>query len=230
MIASVRKSAYFDSDSIERVSGEMLREIEPLRSRHRLPFVPERSVLLILDLQRYFLEETSHAYVPSAKAIVPRIVRVAEAYRSRGLPIVLTRHSNSEGDNGMMPRWWRDVIRPGSPSSEIIPEVRLFGPIVEKGEYDAFYGTPLERILRERGVAQIVVCGVMTHLCCETTARSAFVRGFEVFFTIDGTASYTEAFHRAALLNLAHGFAVPVLVNEILSAFGHPASEEAVPR
>jgi isochorismate hydrolase len=58
----------------------------------------------------------------------------------------------------------------------------------------------------------------MTHLCCETTARSAFIHGFEVFFTIDGTATYTEAHHRATLLNLANGFATPVLVAELLAA------------
>ncbi|MES0360330.1 MAG: isochorismatase family protein, partial [Anaerolineales bacterium] len=58
--------------------------------------------------------------------------------------------------------------------------------------------------------------GVMTHLCCETTARSAFVRGFEVFFVIDGTATYNEDYHMATLLNLAHGFTTPVLTKEVL--------------
>ncbi len=76
-------------------------------------------------------------------------------------------------------------------------------------------GTSLEQELRSRGVEQVVVTGVMTHLCCETTARTAFVRGFEVFFCVDGTATYTEAFQRASLLNLAHGFALPVLCEEI---------------
>jgi len=56
----------------------------------------------------------------------------------------------------------------------------------------------------------------MTHLCCESSARSAFMRGFEVLFTIDGTATYREDFHRAAILNLAHGFAHPVLTGEII--------------
>lgn len=55
----------------------------------------------------------------------------------------------------------------------------------------------------------------MTHLCCETTARSAFIRGFDVFFTIDGTATYNEDFHFGTLYNLAHGFAVPLLIDEI---------------
>jgi bifunctional isochorismate lyase / aryl carrier protein len=56
----------------------------------------------------------------------------------------------------------------------------------------------------------------MTHLCCETTARSAFTHGFEVFFTIDGTATYNERFHIATLLNLSHGFALAVLVEEVI--------------
>jgi isochorismate hydrolase len=45
---------------------------------------------------------------------------------------------------------------------------------------------------------------------------SAFQRGFEVYFLVDGTATYSEQFHRATLLNLSHGFAVPVLTSEIL--------------
>jgi isochorismate hydrolase len=58
----------------------------------------------------------------------------------------------------------------------------------------------------------------MTHLCCETTARSAFMRGFAVFCLVDGMATYTAAFHQAALLNLAHGFSTLLLVDEALKA------------
>jgi isochorismate hydrolase len=58
----------------------------------------------------------------------------------------------------------------------------------------------------------------MAHLCCETTARSAFTRGFEVFFLVDGTASYNRDFHQASLLNLAHGFATLLLTGEALAA------------
>jgi isochorismate hydrolase len=58
----------------------------------------------------------------------------------------------------------------------------------------------------------------MAHLCCETTARSAFVRGFEVFFVVDATATYNRQFHQSTLINLAHGFAIPVLTQEVLDA------------
>jgi nicotinamidase-related amidase len=117
----------------------------------------------------------------------------------------------------MMPRWWRDVIRADSPDSLLHASLDTSkGIVIEKPQYDAFHATLLEDVLRGRGVEQVVVSGVMTHLCCETTARSAFMRGFEVLFCVDGTATYTEAFHRSALLNLSHGFAVPVLCEETL--------------
>ncbi|MCL0075285.1 isochorismatase family protein [Dehalococcoidia bacterium] len=198
----------------------MLDEISKLRASHDVTLDPRRSALVIVDMQRYFLEDSSHAFIPAARAIVPRLTKLIQAYSQHGLPIVFTRHLNTDANAGMMSRWWQDLIRADDPASEIIPEFDLSqGVVIEKSQYDAFYETALDEMLREKGVTQIVICGVMSHLCCETTARSAFVRGFEVFFTVDGTATYTEAFHRATLLNLAHGFAVPVFIDEVLSFF-----------
>lgn len=118
-----------------------------------------------------------------------------------------------------MATWWRDLITEDDPLGRLDERLDTEGGVeVRKSRYDAFYDSRLESLLRERGVTQVVVCGVMTHLCCETTARSAFMRGYHVFFTVDGTATYNEAFHRASLLNLAHGFATPVLVKEMLEA------------
>jgi len=214
------KDAYFRPDSIGKKAQSMLREVEPYRRSHIL-LNPERSALLILDMQEYFLRPSSHAYIPSAEAVVPKVRSLAEAYAERGLPVVLTRHTNSPEDAGVMGRWWRELISPDHPLSGIVPELDIpYGIILDKHQYDAFYGTELEELLKEKGVSQVVVCGVMTHLCCETTARSAFVRGFEVFFPVDGTATYNEAFHRATLLNLSHGFAVPVLVEDVLNLTG----------
>jgi bifunctional isochorismate lyase/aryl carrier protein len=117
-----------------------------------------------------------------------------------------------------MAKWWRDLIDPADPLSQI---VQIFDTahawLIEKSQYDAFYETKLEDVLRGQGVEQVVICGVMTNLCCETTARSAFMRGFEVFFCVDGAATYNQDFHLATLRNLAHGFAVPTLVGEVLA-------------
>jgi len=136
-------------------------------------------------MQRYFLEKDSHAFVPSAQAIVPNISKLIDTCCQKKIPLIFTQHLNTT--------------------------------IIRKSQYDAFYGTKLERILRDKGISQVIICGVITHLCCEATARSAFVRGFKVSLTIDGTATYNEQFHRATLWSAAHGFAVPMLTNEIIS-------------
>jgi isochorismate hydrolase len=215
-----RKQAYFTPKSIASKAGEMQRFLAGLH-RQQPHFVPERSALLALDLQAYFLDETSHAFVPSGPAILPGINALIRAYVRRGLPVFLTRHMNTPTDAGPMASWWRDLITAENPLSRF--DVRLdlsAGVEIRKTRYDAFFDTPLESLLNEREIHQVVIGGLMTHLCCETTARSAFMRGFEVFFLVDGTATYTEDFHRASLLNLAHGFATPILVAEILEALG----------
>ncbi len=215
------KEPYFTFESIDRRSREMLGQLEELRQRHRVALLPETLALLVLDMQRYFLDKTSHAYVPSAEAIVPRIEELLAAFSGRGLLVAFTRHLNSAEDAGRLAQWWQDLITVENPLSELTPELEArAGVVIQKSQYDAFYKTRLEEVLKARGVGQLVICGVMAHLCCETTARSAFVRGFEVLFTIDGTATYNEGFHRATLLNLAHGFAYPVLVEEVLAAMG----------
>ena len=120
----------------------------------------------------------------------------------------------------MMSKWWKDLIFPSTARSQISDIFDATNHLtIEKKQYDAFFETNLDTSLREGGVEQVVITGVMTHLCCETTARSAFMRGYEVFFPIDGTATYTEMHHHASILNLAHGFALPLLVADIISRF-----------
>jgi len=211
------KEAYFTSESIYQKAIDMLLEVREQVPRRSIPLVPDQSALLILDMQKYFIEDSSHAYVPSAQAIIPGIGELIKEYTMRSLPVILTRHLNSIRNARLMARWWKDLIHEENPLSEIIKELRASnGIVLKKSQYDAFYDTSLEDILKRKGVKQVVICGVMTHLCCETTARSAFMRGFEVFFTVDGTATYNENFHLATLLNLSHGFATPMLVNELL--------------
>jgi nicotinamidase-related amidase len=115
-----------------------------------------------------------------------------------------------------MEKWWPDLLIEGSPESHLPENLESsVGIRIEKHQYDAFYNTDLEEILHAKNICQLVICGVMTNICCETTARSAFIRGFEVFFTIDGTATYNEEHHMATLMNLSYACAIPVLLDEI---------------
>ena len=197
----------------------MLQRVEGYLRHHIQPFTPQASALLILDMQDYFLEPDSHAYIPSAAAILPNLKALIDAYALHRLPVIFTQHLNTPENAGSMKTWWHDLIAPQNSLSAITDQIDLSkGTLVQKTQYDAFYNTDLEDLLRGKNVRQVVICGVMTHLCCETTARSAFVRGFEVFFTIDGTATYNQDFHLATLMNLSHGFATPVLADDILTA------------
>lgn len=215
------KERYFTPQTICEKSQELLQPFDQTRRLNRLKrFVPQRSALLVLDMQEYFLQPNSHACIPSASAIIPGLQSLISVYSASKSLIVFTRHLNTALDAGRMNSWWRDLITKENPLSCITPAMDATNSVtLIKTQYDAFYNTVLEELLHERQVTQVVTCGVMTHLCCETTARSAFVRGFDVLFAIDGTATYTEAHHRATLLNLMHGFATPVLVAEILAAF-----------
>jgi len=214
----VEKSAYYTPDSIDRVAAAMLDEVAELRDRHPIAIDPTRAALIILDLQRYFADPASHAFVPSLPAIVPRIGAIARAFIAVERPVILTRHIDESDLDSPMRSWWHDAIDPDDQRSELIESIRTTGaPVLSKRHYDAFLETDLDERLRASNAAQVVVCGIHAHLCCETTARSAFMRGYDVFFAVDGTATYNAAFHRASLLNLAHGFAVPVLCREVLA-------------
>jgi isochorismate hydrolase len=201
---------------------EWQRIVRPYLSTHRNnthAFSPERSALLVIDMQRYFLEKDSHAFIPAATEIIGNVASIIEAYRRRDLPVIFTRHANSRGaPAGSMERWWRDVLYEDDQLSEISPELapEPGENVLRKSRYSAFVGTNLEGMLRSLGIERVLVTGVMTHLCCETTARDAFMRDFDVFFVIDGTASKSEDLHTASLRTLADGFAIPVTTEEVL--------------
>lgn len=210
------KESYFTSENIENKAEEWLQKLRRYREKHDIDFQPENSALLVLDMQRYFLDKGAHAYIPSVPVIVPKVKSLMDIFLKNDLPVILTRHLDVQCDSNPMTRWWRGTIREDDPLSEIVPELNHPNAIiVKKSQYDAFYRTKLGDILKEENATQVIITGVMTHLCCETTARMAFVRGFDVFFAIDGTATYDSNFHWAALLNLSHGFAIPVLCKEI---------------
>jgi len=213
------KESYFTDLSLDQQANELYQQVSELTRIQKMEFMPARSALLVLDMQSYFLDPASHAFIPSAGAILDGILQLIDVYKAHQMPIFFSQHINTADNAGMMSIWWKDLITSDDPFHRIIPEIDpSVGTLIQKNQYDAFYQTLLNEMLHARGVTQVVICGVMTHLCCETTARSAFMNGFEVFFPVDGTATYNLAYHRASLVNLAHGFATLVFINDLLEA------------
>lgn len=213
------KETYYRKDNIGEAAAAVLEEMGPYALGARRAFRPGTSALLILDMQEYFIDPASHAAVPSAEAIIPVIASLAEAYMEAGLPVIMTRHLNTDADAGMLAKWWEDLIREDEPGSIITGALRADGAVVvEKTQYDAFHMTRLGEILSGRGTETLVITGVMTHLCVESTARSAFVKGYEVFIPADAVATYSRELHVGSLRGLAHGFAHIGLSGDILEA------------
>ncbi|KAJ8433445.1 hypothetical protein Cgig2_017405 [Carnegiea gigantea] len=165
-------------------------------------------------------------FATMAKPILPAITTTITLCKGAGIPVILTRHRHKPGDDGgVLGEWWfGDLIIDGTPESELIPEVVTAAAVkaeevVEKNTYSAFQNTHLEERLREMGVKEVIVTGVMTNLCCETTARDAFVRGFRVFFSTDATATSSTELHEATLKNMAYGFAYLVDCQRLVNAF-----------
>jgi len=177
---------------------------------------PEKAALLIVDMQDFFLNEKSHAFIPSMSAIVPKLKKLQDYFLENNLAVFQTRHGNTVENAGQMLNWWGSILREDDPLSEIVTELKDDRvPVISKTQNDAFWQSDLEPKLRAKGIEQVIIGGVMTHLCCESTARAAFTRGFEVFFLIDGTATYNKQFQFGSLYNLAHGFATLLLTKEI---------------
>jgi len=162
-------------------------------------------------MQRYFFDPEADAFLKDAPPIIPNVSRLIEGFRSMKFPIIYTRHAHRKGDpTGQMGRWWNDEL-PWEKDwqSDLIAVLKPDHeePIIVKSHYSAFMNTDLETHLKKKDVRGIVLCGVMTHLCVETTARHAFMLDFQPIIVSDACASASKAHHDAALLNLAHGFA-----------------------
>lgn len=211
------KEKYFSSETIDSKSKEMLEQVKSVIPKLKeQEFIPEKSALLVIDMQRYFCDEASIPFVPSAPAIIPKIKMLSDKYLSKNLPVIFTKQMNTPQDAGMMAKWWKHVISPESEMCEISPEFSTDKSIVlDKTQYDSFYNTELESILKEKGVSQLVLTGLLTHLCCESTARGAFIRGFETFYCVDGMVTYKEIFHVSSMINMAHGCSSLVLTEDI---------------
>jgi isochorismate hydrolase len=205
------KEDYFTRENIYKKARKFIQEIESICRLPRFDFELNVAALLIIDMQRYFLDKRSRSFLPSSPAIIPNIRKLISFFQHKERPIIYTQHINTPENAGMLREWWGEIITTKNDLYKLSKRLYLPGaPVIVKTQYDAFYRTNLRKILKENKIKQVVITGVMTNLCCETTARSAFVQGFKVFFVVDGTCTQNEMMHRATLINLAYGFATPV--------------------
>ncbi len=211
------KEEYLTIENLLEKNKEWKNEINKIRGYEKFHFKIEKSALLVLDMQNVFLSPSSHAFIPSSFVIMPIINSLIKFFENHHRPVFFTRHINSEDEKDLMLKWWKSPISLDDPLSSISTDLQVgSSDILIKNKYSAFINTNLEEILRKKEIKQVLITGVMSHLCCESTAREAFMRNFEVFYIIDGTATYTELLHKGTLFSLAHGFAECLTAKDVM--------------
>jgi len=211
---------YVTQNNITAKGENWLEKISSLNT-HTMHLSRENSALLVVDMQLFFLDPTSPTYTCGGQAILPNLKKIIQAFRQADRPVIFTKHVHHPDriDAGIMGWWWEGMCLEGSPESEIHESIspQLNEKVILKHRYSAFYNTDLETILRVLRIEDIVIAGIMTNMCCESTARDAYYRDYRIFFLADGTGSITEEMHLASLLNLAFGFSWVTNVDTVLA-------------
>lgn len=191
---------------------------------------PSTSALIIVDMQRDFVEEGRPMEVPMAREKAPAMRELIDASRTAEVPIIFTQHvlfdsfdvSPLESSNN--PSLLNSGMRAGSDGIEIIPELGATDNdlYVRKHRYDAFHNTNLETLLNTvrgyRGIDTIMIAGTLTEVCCESTARSAFMRDFKVVFAEDSTGALSSAAQTATTDVISKFFGRVLSNQEIVQA------------
>src|ERR1700757_1011330 len=188
---------------------------------YEFTFEPSACALVIIDMQRDFVDpggfgEALGNDVSLLRKAVPPTIRVLNAARKAGLFVIHTREGHRAaladlppakkargrlaagiGDPGPMGR----ILVRGEHGHDIIPELYpLPGePVVDKPGKGAFHATDLDAMLKNRGITQLVVCGVTTEVCVNTTVREAHDRGYECVVVEDCVGSYFPEFQEMGL-------------------------------
>lgn len=217
------------------------------RNATPLTLDPRTTALVIIDMQEYFLNpgspfsRVSESVVPGVLGhfqergrgvVEPSLRRLLDFFRSNGLRIVYTTVASELPDGGdLMPIFQQrnaasraavgDVAIParGDAWARIVAalEPRPGELVVNKTTYGTFNSTGLDHALRSLGITSLVIGGVVTNVCVETTARDAADRGYEVVLLDDGCAAFSPEIHEATLLSFQGPFGRVRRSDEVLA-------------
>ncbi|WP_405795957.1 cysteine hydrolase family protein [Streptomyces sp. NBC_01506] len=191
--------------------------------------ITENAALVVIDVQQGF-EEMERWGVRNNPEADDNIAALIDAWQASGRPVVFARHDSTEPDSPLRPGYvgngFKEYVErrrgKGAAGSELL---------VAKTVNSAFYGTPdPDAWLKAAGIRQVVVAGIQTNMCAETTARMAGNLGYEVFFALDATYTFglegpwgwelsAQELARATAVSLhGGGFAKVVTTEEMVGA------------
>ena len=194
----------------------------------------DRTALVVVDMQNGFcrsegsIAQLDLDYARLAEAI-PGCVRLVAAARAAGVPVVFTRfvYRADFRDGGVLVEHFLPALADvnalveGTWDMELVDELQpVEGDfVIDKNRCSSFYGTRLEPILTSMGIQRLIVAGVTTNMCVETTVRDASQRDYQVFVVADACGELEEERHRVSLRTMGFGFARVVGVSDVVDAW-----------
>ncbi len=195
---------------------------------------PACTAHVIVDLQNGFMAEGADVEVPTARDIVPSVNMISAALRDAGGLNVFLRYTYDPAEPQSWTKWWhsgylvedrsaahRNAFSRGAEPWQLWPllDVLPSDLIVDKTRFSAFVpGTcALQEMLQARGIETLIITGTLTNVCCESTARDAMQRNYQVIFVADGNAAVTDAEHNATLCNMSFLFADVMTAAEVVT-------------
>ncbi len=176
---------------------------------------PAKTALVVIDMQNDFVKQGGSLLVPDAEATIPAICRLLDLARASRMRVVYSQDTHCAGD----PEWeiWPEHCREGSWGWEIVAELTPSGDdtVLRKIRYDAFYGTPLNHLLRLWGVDTLVICGTVANISVQYTAASAALRPYAVVIPRDAISALEPFDLQASLRHTAF-----VLAGRVTTAAG----------
>ena len=190
--------------------------------------IPEKTALLVVDMQNFFVEEGQALAVPAARDLAPNINRLAQAMRQSGGAVVWIQMTLDEEDlnrwpvflsvNGKRERF--KSVADGEYGHRIWKAMAVSEEdlIVRKRRFSAFIqgSSDLHDILRNKGIDTLIIAGTLTNVCCESTARDAMMLNYRVLMVSDANATVTAEAHRAALMNILFVFGDVQTTDEVI--------------
>jgi nicotinamidase-related amidase len=181
---------------------------------------PHNTALLVIDMERDFVDEGAVQETPGARALIPAINRLGAWARAHGLPVIFTHemHRADRSDYGIELEFDPVHCLEGSAGTELAAglevvegDYRIHG----KRRYDAFLGTDLDLLLRSKKVENLICCGVTTHVCVMSTVFTARNLDYRVLLARDAVAAVSADHQQAALLCMSDVFAYIVTSSDL---------------
>ena len=206
--------------SIPRIAAYLLPDLADITpNRVDWQVDPDRAVLLIHDMQDYFVDFYDRNAEPLAQAI-DNMLALRHFCDVAGVPVIYTAQppQQSAAQRGLLQDWWGPGVTAHPEAAAILPILapRPQDTVLTKWRYSAFQKSALESLMRGQQRDQLIIVGIYAHIGCMTTAVDAFMRDIQPFFVADALADFSAAQHRMALEWVAQRCGVVVSTDQVI--------------